>query len=186
MSNTYQLTRIEKIYPNREGALDKLASLSLSFGTIVSVRYLASPGESCGCGCNHIVPGFDEDTRMIIAGYKSDEEGDYFIIADSNVSVSTDSSNPIPKLKIYRGTVFEDQTEEEAISATLFGSNPADQDIIILTNKETSEISTYIYLKNTWVKIGSAKRDIDFDKDQFEYSPKTSKVVIKKIYGGEF
>lgn len=186
MSDTYQLTRIEKIFPNRQEALEKLSSLSLEFGTLVSIRYLISPGESCNCGCGHTIPGFDEDTRMMIAAYLNGEEGNYFIIADSNLPLGSGNGSNSNNLVIYQGTIFEGQSWEEAISSTFFGIDPKEKDIVILTDKETKEISTYILLGKNWTKIGSAKQDIQFNKDQFSYNPKTSEVTIKTIYGGEF
>lgn len=182
MSNTYQLTRIEKIYPKREDAVSKLSSLSLSFGTIVAIRYFAKVEDSkCECGC---APGFDDNIRMLLAGYLSEEPGSFFIFGDSdnNIEDWADGTG----VNVYQGIMSENQSYEEAIAATLFGITPQQKDIVVLSNKALGINSTYMYLGKKWVCIGKELPEYKFDSTQFNYEPVERKVSIKSIYGGTF
>lgn len=179
MATNYQLVRVEKIYPSRVDALAKLSSLSFSFGTIVAIRYEVQGEDKHNCCC------FEQDNsnlREILAAYISEDQGHYFVFADSNVVFG---ENGAGGLTIYQGTISNGQTPEEAIVATLFGVEPEERDIIILTNKEEGVNQTYIYLKGKWVCIGVEQAEIRFS-DQFDWNESTRELKVKTIYGGSF
>lgn len=183
MATNYQLVRVEKIFPSRSDALARLSSLSFTFGTIVAIRYESNEDKNnCPCSCNHFSEA-ESNLQEILAAYISDEfPGHYFIFADSKVVFSEGGANG---LTIYRGTIVNGQSPEEAILATLFGVDPKEKDIIILTNKEEKVNQSYIYLGTEWVCIGVQEAEIRFS-EQFDWDEATRKLKVKTIYGGSF
>ena len=180
MASNYQFNRIETIYLTREEAIEKLGSLSLPFGTGVVVRYLDKKEHECGCG--HKDPfASDEKINLIAVIYVTDKPGDYSIISDGQIDIESFTGG----LKVYQGTIENNQSTEEAIKATLFGIDPVENDIIILLNKSEGVSESYIYLNKKWICLGKEQAPLQFSS-QFNFDKETRDLSIKQINGGTF
>lgn len=182
MATNYQFTRIEKIYPNRKEAIEKLNSLSLPFGTGVVVRYKDEPKDGFDCEC-HCPGGFsDPDVRLILAAYITDDPGNYTIVSDSDLDIEAMLNGG---LVVYQGTISNGQTAEEAIKATLFGTEPKENNIVILLNKAEGVSESYIYIGHRWVCLGKEQAPVQYS-NQFNFNEETRDLNIKQIHGGTF
>ena len=181
MASNYQFNRIETIYPTRDEAIEKLGSLSLPFGTGVVVRYLER--KSHECGCSHRDPFAADDKPYLIAAiYVTEEPGNYSIISDGKIDIENLLEGG---LKVYQGTIGNDQSAEEAIKATLFGIDPEENNIVILLNKTEGVSESYIYIDKKWVCLGKEQAPIQFSS-QFSFDKETRDLSIKQIHGGTF
>lgn len=139
------MIRVEKIYSSRKEAIEKLDELEMEFSELVTIRY--SWDNKCLCHSGN------DSVEVILACYKSSKKGDYFIVSESSISVS--SLTPTT----YFGVLVEGQKIEEAIVATLFGEVPVERDIIVLTDKETEGTKSLIYLSGKWIELGNNGKD---------------------------
>lgn len=162
------MIKVEKIYTSRKEAIEKLNELELEFGELVAIRYSWDNKCLCNSGNNSI--------EVIVACYKSSNKGDFFIISESSISIS--SVTPTT----YFGVLVKGQDIEEAIKATLFGEIPVERDIIVLTDKETKGIISLMYLSGKWIELGrkngedSKEPTTDKDKNEESECPGSSGV----------
>lgn len=126
--------RFNTIYSDREQALNKLNELTRSYGEPVAIRYYNSKREVC----------------LVVAVYKSDGRGDYSISYDSNADL-------IPNAITITKTEIS-QTDEDCITAALFGKSPVPSDIVIITDMtvDTPITRSYIYVSSgSWKNLTS-------------------------------
>lgn len=182
MASNNQFTRIDTIFPNREEAIEKLNSLSLPFATGVCVRYKVKESDGFDCECHCHGDFSDSSVRLILAVYITDTPGDYAIISDSDLDIEAMLNGG---LVVYQGTISNGQTAEEAIKATLFGTEPKENNIVILLNKQEGVSESYIYIGRRWVCLGKEQAPVQYS-NQFEFSEETRDLKIKQIHGGTF
>lgn len=127
-----QFTRINKIFSSKESAIERLDQLSRTYAEGVVVKYLS-------------YDGVNSIENLIFAIYKSDTKGDYTIIYDSSSPASTSGFRVFTVKK-----TSEDQTDSEAINVALFGEDPKNYDIAIITSFDGNSVYSYIYYEGSW------------------------------------
>ena len=167
-------TNIDKIYKNRDEALEKLYQLSCGFGETILIRYYSETNPTIhDCFC-HPHRRF---INIIQALYKSENTGDFVIIMDSGAEKGS---------SVYQGVISEGDTIQDSIAGALFGDCPQDGNIVVLTDPKTKEVQSYVYCKDEWIFLGKKDtREIYYpDPNQFEVKDKNFK--IKTVWGGTF
>lgn len=169
-------TNIDKIYKNRDEALERLDNLECGFGETILIRYYSDSNPVlCDCSCSTPSKKF---VNIIQALYKSDKVGDYVIILDSGKKEHS---------IVYQGIINEGESLKEAINRALFGDRPKDGNILVLTNPKTKAVQSYIYSNREWVCLGNIDtKDIFYpNPNQFEVD-ETGLFNIKTVWGGTF
>jgi hypothetical protein len=113
MGAVVKLDRLEKIYSSREAVIEKLNEVSWSYAYPVTARYTDNTGTTCA----------------ILALGTSDDS--YEIISDSATI-----NNSFERCSVYFYTRTSwDTTDDNSISAALFGSEPKGGDVCIISTK---------------------------------------------------
>lgn len=187
-----QFNRFNNIYPTRESSISLLNSLSRSYSEGITVRYIEN-----------------NELNIILALYKSSEKGDYEIIYESG---EKDIETSFRIFKVTRQ--YEGQSDLECINVALFGQDPIDRDMVIITSVSGNTSITYIYFNSDWIRIGSdgselnvkntntvdleiirdpedsisktLSADVKIDNSSLVYDPEIDKIRVNKIYGGTF
>lgn len=187
-----QFNRFNKIYPDKTSSINLLNSLSRSYSEGVTIRYYDK-----------------EDIRIIFAIYKSEEVGDYEIIYES------DQKFPETSFRVFKITrQFEGQSDEDCIGIALFGQEPINRDMIIISSVSGNTTVTYIFFEGSWIRIGTdgselgivdtntvnltinqdinnpsnrtISAEVKIDNSSLIYDSEIDGIRINKIYGGTF
>lgn len=130
----FRCTRIDKIYYSREEALSKLHFLKRYFGELVAIRYKTVENKT-------------EHIYILLALYKSCDEGDFQLVFDEEV----DKKNGRHAYKVTRRA---GETDMDAIGRIVesSGIEPKDGYFCIVT-RESEKLYYYIYCQNEWVSL---------------------------------